>query len=255
MKKSIIGFFVLFSFLATGSLSAQAMSILPYPSVYNSSPIVSGVSGPQFLSVNQTGTWKISAYDPQGDSLSYSVVWGDVSNYEYCPSGGGPCSLRAQSSSNIQQSAVFTHNYLNAGNYNPTFIITNSIGQSVSTSLSLKVKGNEVRPSRIGISGISGPQVLSVGQIGTWKVSAYGLNHSNLSYSVDWGDVVPLAVLGNQEFSSMKLTQNATFSHVYQRAGNYKIKFTVTDDVGHSVSKTLRVKVKNIEILNYNIKR
>src|SRR3989344_6054154 len=40
-------------------------------------PVISGVSGPQSLKVNETGTWSVSAHDSSGGSLSYYVAWGD----------------------------------------------------------------------------------------------------------------------------------------------------------------------------------
>ena len=40
-------------------------------------PVISGISGPQTLGVNQTGTWTVSASDKSGSNLSYSVRWGD----------------------------------------------------------------------------------------------------------------------------------------------------------------------------------
>ena len=40
-------------------------------------PIINGLNAPTTLTVGQTGTWTVKAYDPDGTSLNYSVVWGD----------------------------------------------------------------------------------------------------------------------------------------------------------------------------------
>lgn len=95
-----------------------------------STPSISGVSGPQTLDINQTGTWKVSAYERNGGNLSYSVRWGD----EEVPVSNIGVMYRE-----VSQSAIFTHSYSNAGTYNPTFTVTNSNGQSATTSLSVNV--------------------------------------------------------------------------------------------------------------------
>ena len=101
------------------------------------SPVISGISGPQSLNVNQTGTWTVTAYDPKGGNLSYSVVWGD----EGYVTG-------SSETPQFQQSATFTHNYAQAGRYAPKFTVTNDIvcfaypcPNSASASLSVNVGG------------------------------------------------------------------------------------------------------------------
>ncbi|HEU0085408.1 MAG TPA: peptidoglycan-binding protein [Candidatus Paceibacterota bacterium] len=89
-------------------------------------PVISGVSGPQSLNVGQQGTWTVIASDSSGGNLSYSVVWGDET-YKPAPS------------QTMSQTATFTHVYSVAGNYNPTFTVTNQNGQSAQSSLSVRV--------------------------------------------------------------------------------------------------------------------
>jgi len=93
-------------------------------------PIISGISGPQTLNINQTGTWKVTASSPNGGNLSYSVVWGDEAVQ----------TVTSTATRQIpQQSATFTHSYSSAGIYTPTFTVTNSSGGSATTSLSVNV--------------------------------------------------------------------------------------------------------------------
>lgn len=99
--------------------------------------VISGVSGPQTLNVDQTGTWEVSAYDQNGGDLSYAVVWGDEVP-SVCTSSGCSRPLVAVAPS-YKQSATFTHAYSKAGTYKPTFYVKNSQGQSAQTSLSVKV--------------------------------------------------------------------------------------------------------------------
>jgi peptidoglycan hydrolase-like protein with peptidoglycan-binding domain len=114
-------------------------------------PVISGISGPQNLDVNQTGTWKVTATDSSGGDLSYSVNWGD-NNYREVNSIG-------LSINQSEQTATFTHIYLVSGVYNPVFTVTNQNGVSAQTSLTVNV-GNSIYPpgctSNIGYSTLTG---------------------------------------------------------------------------------------------------
>jgi peptidoglycan hydrolase-like protein with peptidoglycan-binding domain len=110
----------------------------------NTNPIISGVSGPQTLNANQTGTWRVTAMDPNGRNLSYSVNWGD--QYYILPMTSSSIAYP------FQQSATFTHTYTQPGTYTPTFTVTSentircittpcpSNGGSATTSLNVQVK-------------------------------------------------------------------------------------------------------------------
>lgn len=43
----------------------------------NQSPVISSVSGPTTITSGQSGTWTINATDPENDTMTYRVVWGD----------------------------------------------------------------------------------------------------------------------------------------------------------------------------------
>lgn len=90
-------------------------------------PIISRVDGPQetqeqILLINATGTWKVVASDPNGKTLSYSVVWGD--NVSTLPE--------------TNDSGVFTHKYSEWKTYTPIFTATNG-EQSTQYQLNVKV--------------------------------------------------------------------------------------------------------------------
>jgi hypothetical protein len=103
-------------------------------------PIISGVSGPQTLNVNQQGTWTVKAVDPSGGYLGYGVLWGDsVAPYT---SATNMSPVTAD-----QQSATFTHAYSRAGTFTPTFTVTSTTnGNSAQTSLSVVVAGIATLP-------------------------------------------------------------------------------------------------------------
>ncbi len=144
-----------------------------------SNPVISGVSGPQTLNANQTGTWTVSAYDQNGGTLSYSVNWGDAN---YMMNG-------VSGSQNFQtsQSATFTHSYTQAGTYTPAFTVTseNSIqcfkapcptnGGSATTSLSVNV-GGAVPVSSIQVISPNGGETLNRGNY----------------FQINWNEVFPV---------------------------------------------------------------
>lgn len=99
-------------------------------------PVISGVSGPQYLDVNGTGTWTVKAYDRNGGDLFYNVTWGDEPSY----------SMMGNVAHSLQQSATFTHSYSQWGTYKPTFTVTNDNGQSAQSSLEVRVGNGETPP-------------------------------------------------------------------------------------------------------------
>jgi hypothetical protein len=90
-------------------------------------PVISGGTFPTTLTVGQTGTWSVSASDPQNGSLSYSVNWGDAGNYVSASTGG------------FTQTSSFTHSYSSAGTYTVTFTVKNAAGLSAQTSSTINV--------------------------------------------------------------------------------------------------------------------
>jgi hypothetical protein len=105
-------------------------------STTTSSPTISGVSGPQTLKVNQTGTWTVNASDSNNGNLSYSVNWGDEPSL-LC--GMTSCATNTNQPYSLQQSSTFTHSYALAKTFTPTFTVTNTAGLTAQTSLSVVV--------------------------------------------------------------------------------------------------------------------
>jgi hypothetical protein len=104
-------------------------------------PVITGVSAPTTLTVNQTGTWTINAYDPQNSQLTYSVNWGDANNPPCSSITDGPCYSSDSAITHFQQSATFTHSYSQPGNYTAVFTVRNATGQTAKTSVSVQVTG------------------------------------------------------------------------------------------------------------------
>lgn len=135
------------------------------PPTSNNSVVISGVSGPQSLDVNEQGTWTVKAYDKNGGTLSYSVVWQDESG------DLSPDHLNSNANLPSQQSATFTHSYYMAGKYTPRFYVTseNTIrcikapcptnGGSAHTTLTVNVGGVSTHPSSLTVLSPNGGDV------------------------------------------------------------------------------------------------
>ncbi|MCC6290730.1 hypothetical protein IT398_01540 [Candidatus Nomurabacteria bacterium] len=176
----------------------------------NRPPVVSGVSGPTVLRVGETGTWSVRASDPENQSLSYSVLWGDENLLAY--SVAGPRT--------VSQSATFTHSYATPGNYSPNFTVTDSFGQSARTSLSVQVGGgNTPIPAPTVLLNVNGhvatgydsPSV-NIGSISTavinWsstpnatRCNTYGQGSLRLTDGTMW-DFYNLPVSGSRTFQT-----------------------------------------------------
>lgn len=158
--KKYISLFVLLSILTLGIPKAEALISL------NKSPVISGISGPQSLNVGEAGTWEIKAYDPNGGNLSYSVFWGDEVMTQTAVSNAKEIML------DYRQTSTFSHVYERAGSYTPVFTVRNDAGKSITTSLSLKVKGTSINPTTIRVISPNGGEVWEKGtmQTITWKV-------------------------------------------------------------------------------------
>ena len=91
-------------------------------------------------------------------------------------------------------------------------------------------------PSTPVINGLDAPSALQVGEVGKWTVHASVSNQSNASlrYSVTWGDesgasaIEKIAALANEGATQV----SGSFTHIYNHAGIFTPKFTVSNDAG-----------------------
>ena len=103
----------------------------------NRPPVISGISGPTSLTLNEQGTWRIDASDPENGNLSYSVTWGD----EWYANTGAPTSSAAPS---IVQSTTFTHSYAYAGSYTVSVVVRDSAGNEARATATVQVANTPV---------------------------------------------------------------------------------------------------------------
>lgn len=91
----------------------------PPPSQLN--PSISGITGPTQMNVGDSGKWTVAASDPQGNTMNFSVDWGD--------------STTANSSV-----PSFKHSYASAGNYTITFTVRDSVGLLAQTTSNVSIQ-------------------------------------------------------------------------------------------------------------------
>ena len=102
----------------------------------NKPPVIKGVSGPVKLKVNETGTWTVSASDPEGASLRYSIVWGDE---RLGVAGTGTILKENRTGSINNQEVSFTHSFSSVGIYKILFSVTDNAGNEARSTITVNV--------------------------------------------------------------------------------------------------------------------
>jgi len=176
----------------------------------NRAPVISGFSAPTNLNVGQEGTWKITASDPEGGYLSYTVVWGDEQ---------GSTLKEAAKTLSAGQTATFTHVYYSAGNYNPTFTVTDDKGATAQTSASVNV--GSVVPSTCSrdYTIIPGGESLSVGTSG----HEYKVRLADVDVSARFAFFDVLDANGNVLKSGIQVNAGSQYSYAAPNGDMIKI--------------------------------
>jgi hypothetical protein len=104
----------------------------------NQPPSISSFSGPTMLAVNASGTWTIQASDPENQTLSYHVTWGDEYSYAL------PYASMSAMSEAFIQTTTFTHAYASAGTYTVSIVVRDPVGKEAKTSTTVKVSDTPV---------------------------------------------------------------------------------------------------------------
>ena len=225
----------------------------PYPNqnfypYYNQAQTISGINGPQTLNVNQIGSWTVTVFGSNGGNLTYTIDWGDRPAYP--PYGGSNSSTLSP-----QQNALFTHTYTQAGTYQPKFTVTNSSGQSTSSSLSVVVSGssNSTVPVIYSISptyGRVGTQVTIFGAgFGYSGCTTYycenGIATNTINFS---GTTIPNVYSFNGTSLTFTIPSNLNTCYSGQyciqyyapvNPGIYPISVTNTNGISNSVNFTV----------------
>jgi hypothetical protein len=202
---------------ATTTVNVQLPANLP--------PVITGGSGPASLNTSINGTWSITAYDPEGTNLTYSVNWGNGNST-------GSAYLAA---------TTYSHAYSSPGTYTITFTAKDSGNATAAMQMQVVVTAPVAANQPPVISGVGGPAEITAGAVGTWNISAYDPDGAYLSYKVNWGDEGTVLRAAYQSQQSV----GAWFQHTYARTGNYTITFEAADSIGATAQYTLGVKVNS----------
>lgn len=134
------------------------------------------------------------------------------------------------------------HNYYSAGQcaFKATAWTTNDVNLG-NNEKSISVSVTDISHKSPVIDSIDGPMNLNINDQGTWKIIAHDPDSNYLTYNVDWGDINMYEPLGAEKSDSVM--QTSTFTHTYSEPGVYKVTFTVSDNDGNTVKKTMNVNI------------
>ncbi|MEK7585396.1 MAG: PKD domain-containing protein [Patescibacteria group bacterium] len=216
------------------SCNEVKFQIISSGTITNRPPSISGVSGPITLSAGQSGTWSVTATDPDppagGSSLSYSVAWGDEAT--------------AGTSGAVQQTATFSHTYSSVGTYYPTFTVTDNSGQSARTSLSVVVGGGSGNNGLPRITSGTLPTGATIGQPVRLEWNATDPDGDNLSWGVDFGDGTATA----SACPSNLPNNNFSVTHSWSKSGNYTVRANVYDCRGGSAVSSAIIPITDASV-------
>ncbi len=130
-----------------------------YPGeTFVTAPTISSFTGPGTLTTVTGGTWVVTVSNPNADSLTYSIDWGDTTT---------------GTQNTITTPVTFTHTYSAAGTYNVTATVTGNGGSAQTQTLGVTVTVAD--PVPMVFSSSSG------GIIPNGRYNVYQLNVSGLS--------------------------------------------------------------------------
>jgi PKD repeat protein len=163
-------------------------------------PSITNVTGPNTLSVGQSGTWSLTTSAASG-TVSVSVNWGDQGAY-------APAAAASQM---ITQNNTFSHAYGQAGTYTITFTVTDAQGRSTSATATVVVSG-ATQGATLTATPTSGQAPLSV---------IFTATGGSGTYYIDYGDGSNGTLQPTWCTNSLQGSCGYTGSHVYQSAGTY----------------------------------
>lgn len=110
--------------------SDTAFTIIDPEFENNLVPVINRFTGPTTLRVGETGTWTVSAYDPEGTTLEYTARW------DKGPTTGSEGAMFPYNTS----SGVFTTAFSTAGTYQLRFRVQDTAGKHTENSISVQVQ-------------------------------------------------------------------------------------------------------------------
>ena len=165
----------------------------------NRPPAINGITAPTVLKVNETGTWSITASDPENGSLSYSIDWGEA----VCPTG---YVCTASSGSSFSQTSSFTHSYASPGIYTVKVTVTDAAGLKAQTSSTVRVDAIPMPLRTINVTSPTTGSVFDNGSsqnvIAGWQADTGDFDSYNVSIGNSGANVEKLISTGISKFSN-----------------------------------------------------
>ncbi len=179
----------------------------------NKSPVINGIQAPTTLKVNELGTWRVNALDPQNGTLTYYVNWGDIVAPVFSCPQGYVCQPSAALSV-TQQGSTFSHTYSQPGTYNVNFTVTNSAGLTANSSITVTVTGTASNKPRVTSPNGGESWVANGNSVISWDV-----NGTTISKVDIYLDEVKCPMSGTFCTASLPLSyvldKNIDASHAY----------------------------------------
>jgi hypothetical protein len=125
-------------------------------------PTIKSINGPTSLQSGVAGTWTLVVNNPSGAYLTTSVTWGDEGTYGYAAQPAQTTYAQGQTT------LTFTHTYYTTGMKNISFVVSNTSGQSNTTTATVSVTGSGTQ-GNVTLSSLA-PNAGSIGS----QVTVYG---------------------------------------------------------------------------------
>jgi PKD repeat protein len=209
---------------------------------HNQAPVITSLSGSDKFIAGKAGKVIVHAYDPENDSLSYSVDWGENNLFM------NPLELFQSGDSKFVQNTTFSHVYRFPGIYTATFTVRDSAGLKDTASKQIKVVVNnedDINIAKLKISNVLSEGGISIGYI-SWNTNK--LANSKIYYSVsspvDINSSKTMSIFDRSldrehELTIYGLAPNTTFYFIVEstdtkgktvRSGEYKFR-TIPPDI------------------------
>ena len=121
---------------------------------------------------------------------------------------------------------------------------TSALASTTATSTSSLNSGTmpATQPGRApAISGLEGPAEIASGEPAKWTIAGSDPDGTQISFKADYGDGTVQVVNASGGTGDAGISKE--FTNIYERAGTYRVTFTLTDSSGSSASKTVKLVV------------
>jgi hypothetical protein len=187
------------------SYSTSAVSQAPATPVAPEGP-VSGLTGTEY-------TYHVKTTDPDGDTLTYTIDWGDGTTH----------TTGSRTSGTLVSPS---HNWTQAGTYAIRVRATDSKGNVSAWSPSLSVTIAAVNQPPLTPAAPEGTVSAQAGTAYTCSVKTTDPDGDNIAYTIDWGDGT------SSTTGQLNSGVIGSASHTWTQAGTYPVKVRATDSNG-----------------------